>query len=659
MTEQRETQTLAEPNADYWRGMDGALYEEMIREREGKANHGYQQQEVFLSDLVRALHKKLGRRVRVLEFGCGFGRHARYLSEIEGIDYSGYDFSEKMLGPLRERPPASMQPVSERLFVGPDLDAALAGARFDLVFTVSVLIHNLPDRVPALLATMARALAEGGSICLVENKLVPLSVFENEWHQGCWLQSYPQHIKADFDVEIAQGVVDTHDIYLLKPNGGAPARFYRYPRRPGDEPLAQAELDQMSFGKLVAWARSRPLYPAKANTQETQLAEAQELLRAERERSQRRRAFASLADELVALRRAAVPAPAAGGGRSEQAVKTKALLWDGPNDTRWAQRDVRFTRVLHVFHQEWHGIRASAGYTPGHKLAIPSTRLLTAQEHAEVLRGIDERLVTSVVFHGYSKSADELLIMLRKARGKSLFLSVAWLGNTAQFHLDFEFDIFNVLLQRRVDGVLDDLACVKADMHLISGNIFPKTLLSMPPLVDGPFEVRSALTGIAFIPVPNDWRKNFYSNFLATRHVPRLREVIVTTDFRPFPGKSPLRIIQLPHPDRTQVFRIMRDADVVLNATLSECQPMTGLEGLALGTPCLTGPLALGELDAHPYQKLVQVAAVDSVREVRDAIDRVLDLRQGSARELREMMADYSRLLTRQALDRYCEFLRL
>ena len=368
-----------------------------------------------------------------------------------------------------------------------------------------------------------------------------------------------------------------------------------------------------------------------------------------------RATLSALAADLVKLRGSPAPDPQP----VPAAAAPSALVWDSADDTRWAADDARFARVLHVFHQEWHGIRAAASYAPGHKLAIPNERPLHPEEHAELLQGLASRQIAAVIVHGYSLAADALVTNLRAAAPLPIF--AVWHGNTAQLHSDYEVEIFALLLSRRAGGALDGLACVKADLHLVSGSAFPKTLLNLPPHGPdlSPPAPRAAASGIAFLPVPNDWRKNFYSNLLAARLVPRIREVVVTTGFRPLPGPALPRIRRLRRPDREQVFRVMRGADLILNATLSECQPMTALEGLALGTPCLTGPLSLGALDRHPYQRLAQVAGVDSLREVRDAIERILDARERPGGELQAMMLDYSSALTQEALQRYGEFLRL
>src|SRR5262249_2907200 len=161
-------------------------YRQLIEGREAVGQEGYRRQEEILAGLVAAEQRRLARPLDLLEFGCGSGRHASYLSGLEQVDYCGYDFSEEMVAPLRRQPPARMAPLESHLLVGPDLRRLLGDRRFDLVLTVSVLIHNPPEQIAGLLGTMADALRPGGLLCLVENQLVPFTVYENNWHQGCW-----------------------------------------------------------------------------------------------------------------------------------------------------------------------------------------------------------------------------------------------------------------------------------------------------------------------------------------------------------------------------------------------------------------------------------------------------------------------------------------
>jgi hypothetical protein len=128
------------------------------------------------------------------------------------------------------------------------------------------------------------------------------------------------------------------------------------------------------------------------------------------------------------------------------------------------------------------------------------------------------------------------------------------------------------------------------------------------------------------------------------------------TDSVELPRELALRCkrIQTGRLDRWQLFRLLEQIDLVAHATLSECQPMSALEALALGVPCVTGPLSLGALDQHPYQRLAQLASVDALEPVRAAFERMLSVPRD---ELAPMMDDYRVTLHKAALERWGAFL--
>jgi SAM-dependent methyltransferase len=649
---------------DYWREMSGHTYRRLIEGREAAGQDGYRLQEEILTRLVSGEQRRLNRRLQLLEFGCGFGRHAWYLSALENVDYHGYDFSEEMVSPLRQLAPPAMQPLSERLFVGADPVPLLGESRFDMILTVSVLIHNPPSEIGRLLEAMRGLLRPGGCVCLVENQLVPFTVYENDWHRGCWLHRYLDAIGDDWDVEVGHGWIGTHDVYLLRPNGGAPRRLFlldnpeRNPQ--AARPVDTATLDQLGIPKAKLWAASvedRLRSPARSGT----MFEAEEFLRAEREQLSRRQNFLALAQELAAIRAAAPMPSASSSERPPPSPARHRIELDCPSDTHWANPDPRFSRVVHLMHQEWHGIRAAASYLPGHKIAIPAERRIWPEEIKRALDFCSSTLARTVVLHGYSRNADELLHFLRKSFGDGVGIFAIWHGSTAQFHHDIEQEGLARLVTLKTKGQIVRLGAVKPGLHLLADAIERSVLLNYTPHRSGPQgTVQKTFGRAALIPVPVDWRKNFYTALLAAGGISALRTIFVTTDFkrqREFPILP--EVVRLPFLDRWQFFRLLTEIDVAINTSLSECQPMVALEGLAFGVPCLTGSLGLGNLDQHPYQRRAQVARVDSVQEVRTALEHLIDMLEHAPAELFAEMRDYRVAHDREAAQRLGEFLRL
>ena len=87
-------------NHEYWLSRDGHLYADQQRFRREAGNTNYAKQEEWLSGFLAERSEQLGRPVRVLDFGVGFGRLARVLSQHGFVDYFGFDISRSMDEPL-------------------------------------------------------------------------------------------------------------------------------------------------------------------------------------------------------------------------------------------------------------------------------------------------------------------------------------------------------------------------------------------------------------------------------------------------------------------------------------------------------------------------------------------------------------------------------
>jgi hypothetical protein len=333
------------------------------------------------------------------------------------------------------------------------------------------------------------------------------------------------------------------------------------------------------------------------------------------------------------------------------------LRFNAPLDVAWAHAWSGFQQVLHVFHLEWHGIRAAAGYLPGTKAGIPWGRRLRLAELEQLCAHVSAAGVDTVVFHGWGANMALAAVALRGVFGSRLRVAAVWHGNTAQFVNPVEVEAVRSLVRFRSTGVLDRLGAVKPDFHLVDRAFHPEVLLNVGPRVNVPGQPGEGFES-ALVPVPLDWRKNLHTNVLAVAAA-GLSRVIVTADVpeRTFPSAPGVRVARVPRPERDALFALLTQVDLVMNASLSECQPMTALEGLSHRVPCVTGPLALGRLDEHPYQKLVQVPAVDVVGPVKAAVERVGRVRTSGGGELAEMMRDYEQVLLAEARARYEGFL--
>lgn len=243
-------------NHEYWLSRDGHLYADQQRFRREAGNTNYAKQEEWLSGFLAERSEQLGRPVRVLDFGVGFGRLARVLSQHGFVDYFGFDISRSMVEPLLQDPPPSIAgDLQRRIRVGPSLGEAMQGEQFDVIFTVSVLIHNDREQAADVLSEMRGLLAPQGRLCFIENRPVSISLMANLWHAGCWSHDFVGTLAADMNVDVEDGILPDHGIYVLSEADEGLPRRVRVPGEGGFELIAPADYLLRTLAATTAVAR--------------------------------------------------------------------------------------------------------------------------------------------------------------------------------------------------------------------------------------------------------------------------------------------------------------------------------------------------------------------------------------------------------------------
>ena len=274
------------PNREYWKGRDGELYADQQRVRRESGNENYARQEAWLVDFLVERSQAIGRPVRVLDVGMGFGRLARVLSEYTHVDYYGHDISSAMLKPFMAHPPARLAgEMDQRIRIGDRADEAMRGLEFDVVFTISVFIHNNPQQAADLLSQMRSLLASDGRICLIENRPVSISLLSNMWHDGCWSHDVVGTLAPDMNVDVEDGILVDHAIYILHETSGDSPRVLNVPGVHGFEPISEGDYLLRSKEATVAVVRNLESEVTLSEPDLAELRDASELYRQAEHRS--------------------------------------------------------------------------------------------------------------------------------------------------------------------------------------------------------------------------------------------------------------------------------------------------------------------------------------------------------------------------------------
>jgi len=166
-------------NYCYWRLSGGDWGPEYNRRKD--RHPFFHIQEFMIADHV-AHHSPC----RVLEWGCGTGRHLRNLSQIPGVEAFGFDQSQTMLDAGFHW--ASTEWRAAHLAIGdPAGRLPYDDGAFDLVFTCEALLHTRPEDLEGRLSEFARICR--GHVLHLESP--PSWTGYSSSCNGCWGHDLP------------------------------------------------------------------------------------------------------------------------------------------------------------------------------------------------------------------------------------------------------------------------------------------------------------------------------------------------------------------------------------------------------------------------------------------------------------------------------------
>lgn len=334
-------------------------------------------------------------------------------------------------------------------------------------------------------------------------------------------------------------------------------------------------------------------------------------------------------------------------------------VFDSPLMLRTSHQAAGFEKVLHIAHHEWHGIRQATAYSPGHKLLIPADEAIDETEKRAIAETIGRMGIERICIQGYSENADALLLYLRAVVGPSVKFFMVSHVTTAQFDHQFEMVVISRLLNRLKLGVLDGIASVKPGFGTAVEGFWKGTIINYAPNIAMPKGRRSPRVEV-YAPLDVGWRKNLFTNIIAAS----LASSVDTVKTANFPNGleniydlNKLRLVG--YLRGRDLLDEMARSSLTLIATLAECQPMTQLESFAVGTPALTGPLAVQEFVGDPLIELCTTYHLDNPALLAKDIEKIINVLRSDPTGMEQMLAEHLERRHAIATQNYATFLDL
>ncbi len=167
-------------------------------------------------------------------------------------------------------------------------------------------------------------------------------------------------------------------------------------------------------------------------------------------------------------------------------------------------------KILHIYHQEWWGIRSATELLPGWSLAIGAAHHLDVKALYQEIAKVSPHFI---VFQGYSKNAADAAEYLFQSSRREYEIHIVTHVSAAQFDNQFEVDMLAIMLHQKRRGVVRKLWSVKPGFSFACDGFEAHLLINTAPSWEESKTVRES--SAALIPLTRGLRKNMQANHIA------------------------------------------------------------------------------------------------------------------------------------------------
>lgn len=552
------TDSESHTNEEYWKNQLDWYSNEVARRKQNIPS--YFSHEIFLDTNFRLYSQNIppGVETKALEFGFGFGRHLKYLRNIKNIQFYGCDISPQAIEIAKDW--NDLSNALELQLITPRSPLPYSDKYFDVVFTVSVLIHVKPDDVIGILTELLRVC--NGHIIHIENPVTTWTYKTSDMHNGCWAHPFIDLYRhLGYQVECLPQISRNHGLYRITVSEGS----------------IKPDLSETLASSLFSIEK---LIERKNTDLATLNLKCEQFEEWKQTRTWKIRRFLGRHPKLESSITSGFDiAKSIANRRNKQRVYVTSRIRQPNNPS------------LSICHPNWRGVLSAAEGQSENLLLIPELSEDNVESAAAEIGKLKQRLF---LFNGYWTNYDKLMILLRRDLPDCRILYTHH-GSFYQMHEDRrQPNVLNTIITLYKNKVIDRIGFVKTGMaesikHLgcpawhVMNYVSPEP---NPVIKNWKHPIRVAL------PFADKLRKNPDTQIVASLLLNDIDEVHVWHDpnipYLRTLGADLNKIIVHRETSRDETRALLNSMTFTMYISISECFPMVLLESLAAATPCFT-----------------------------------------------------------------------
>jgi len=634
------------PNEEWWKNVNATEWENEVIRRKNEGDSDYVEMEKYILNYFKKFND-----VKILDYGCGFGRNSLNLLKNTKNEIFGVDINKSMTEVVSQKIQDKNYTNTHFKVLAKDKTIPFPDNYFDYTFTNEVLIHVHPDDVLDTLKEIFRV--TNNKILLLENILVSKSVQSNLAHNGCWLHDFISIIKKNvpYKLTITSGIISRQDIYEIDKTSSSKMitlysnkgkitdidKIYRI----GDQNLI-SNLNKENSGNIYWINQKNTLIDTLEKNNEKISKElnqknilidtleknnekiSKKLHEYKKEAKINKNKITNLDQELINIHNSKLWKLFLiykSLSKLKINIKHKKELDD--SFIKYIPGKFKKNKVLGICHDDWYGVKNATLNQCSDVITIHNFDENTSNK---IIAYIKKNKIKKVSINAIIDNMGYFVTLLKKQLPEVKIYFI-WHGSFTQQTIEDHISRFNSLYPYfdkiyKFGFVKNGMADIFKKLGINKAEFIPNRI-NDPVIKNNRKPNNKPRIGILanFL-----WHKNNVNQIIAALLLPKKEiHTLYTPNFLYLTKLVRNNIIRHPFLPSDDYLKLLSNMDINLYVSLTECYPMTFIESLTYGVPCLVGKTSEYILNNNKkLKKYLVVQNPEDYNEIKEKIEDIL-----------------------------------